>query len=135
MRTLISSGSPLEPQIGFSRAVRVGNLLAIAGTAPMAADGSVAAPGNAYAQTRRCLEIISAAISAAGLGLDDVIRTRVMLTNIDNWRDAARAHGEYFAAIRPACTFVEVARFIDRGWLVEVEADCVVQGVLEPRTP
>jgi enamine deaminase RidA (YjgF/YER057c/UK114 family) len=131
MRTLISSGSPLEPRIGFSRAVRVGNLLAIAGTAPIASDGSVAAPGDVYAQTKRCLGIIAAAISDAGLGLDDVIRTRVMLTDIETWCDAARAHGEYFAAIRPACTFVEVTRFIDRGWLVEVEADCVVQDALE----
>lgn len=133
MRTLISSGSPLEPRIGFSRAVRVGNLLAVAGTAPIAADGSVAAPDDVYGQTRRCLEIIATAISDAGMNLDDVIRTRIMLTNIETWRDAARAHGEYFAAIKPACTFVEVARFIDPGWLVEVEADCVAQGASEPQ--
>lgn len=131
MRTLISSGSPLEPQIGFSRAVRAGNLLAVAGTAPIAADGSVAAPGDVYGQTRRCLEIIAAAVAEAGMRLDDVIRTRIMLTCIDNWRDAARAHGEYFAAIKPACTFVEVTRFIDPGWLVEVEADCVAHGTSE----
>ncbi len=131
MRTLISSGSPLEPQIGFSRAVRVGNLLAVAGTAPIAADGSVAAPNDVYGQTRRCLKIIAAAIGDAGLSLDDVIRTRIMLTDIYTWRDAARAHGEYFAAIKPACTFVEVTRFIDPGWLVEMEADCVVRGALE----
>lgn len=131
MRTLISSGSPLEPQIGFSRAVRVGNLLAVAGTAPIAADGSVAAPGDVYGQTRRCLEIIAAAAGDAGMSLDDVIRTRIMLTRIDTWRDAARAHGEYFSAIKPACTFVEVAGFIDPGWLVEVEADCVARGASE----
>ena len=131
MRTLISSGSPLEPRIGFSRAVRAGNLLAVAGTAPIASDGSVASPHDVYGQTRRCLEIIADAIRDAGMSLDDVTRTRVMLTSIDTWRDAARAHGEYFAAIKPACTFVEVARFIDPGWLVEVEADCVVQGASE----
>lgn len=131
MRTLISSGSPLEPQIGFSRAVRMGNLLAVAGTAPIAADGSVAAPDDVYGQTRRCLEIIAAAVGDAGMSLSDVIRTRIMLTDIDAWRDAARAHGEYFAAIKPACTFVEVTRFIDPGWLVEVEADCVAQGTSE----
>jgi enamine deaminase RidA (YjgF/YER057c/UK114 family) len=130
MHTLISSGSPLEPQIGFSRAVRVGNLLAVAGTAPIAADGSVAAPNDVYGQTRRCLEIIAAAIDDASLSLDAVIRTRIMLTSIDTWRDAARAHGEYFSAIKPACTFVEVSRFIDPGWLVEVEADCVAQDAL-----
>lgn len=131
MRTLISSGSPLEPQIGFSRAVRVGNLLAVAGTAPIASDGSVAAPNDVYGQSRRCLEIIASAISDAGLRLDDVIRTRIMLTDIETWRDAVRAHGEYFSAIKPVCTFVEVSRFIDRGWLVEVEADCVIQDALE----
>lgn len=126
MRTLVSSGSPLEPQIGFSRAVRAGNLLAIAGTAPIAPDGSVAAPGDVYGQTKRCLDIIAVAIRDAGLNMEDVIRTRIMLTNIESWRDAARAHGEYFARIKPACTFVEVVRFIEPGWLVEVEADCVV---------
>ncbi|MGH8060668.1 MAG: RidA family protein [Pseudoxanthomonas sp.] len=131
MRTPVSSGSPLEPQIGFSRAVRVGNLLAVAGTAPIAADGSVAAPNEVYGQATRCLEIIASAISDAGLRLDDVIRTRIMLTDIETWRDVARAHGEYFSAIKPACTFVEVTRFIDRGWLVEIEADCVVHGTLE----
>ncbi|WP_426701388.1 RidA family protein [Rhodanobacter sp. Col0626] len=127
MRTNISSGSPLEPEIGFSRAVRVGNLLAVAGTAPIAPDGSVAAPGDVYGQTKRCLEIISAAIGDAGMAVGDVIRTRIMLTDIGSWRDAARAHGEWFAGIKPACTFVEVSRFIDPGWLVEVEADCVGQ--------
>jgi enamine deaminase RidA (YjgF/YER057c/UK114 family) len=131
MRTLISSGSPLEPLIGFSRAVRVGNLLAVAGTAPIASDGSVAAPDDIYGQTRRCLEIAAVAINDAGMSLDDVIRTRIMLTDIETWRDAARAHGEYFGAIKPACTFVQVARFIDPGWLVEVEADCVAQGASE----
>jgi enamine deaminase RidA (YjgF/YER057c/UK114 family) len=132
MRTLTSSGSPLESQIGFSRAVRVGHVLAVAGTAPIAPDGSVAAPNDVYGQTLRCLEIIANAIDDAGMRLDDVIRTRIMLTNIDSWREAARAHGEYFAAIKPACTFVEVARFIDPGWLVEVEADCVAQRATEP---
>jgi enamine deaminase RidA (YjgF/YER057c/UK114 family) len=131
MRTLVSSGSPLEPQIGFSRAVRVGNQLAVAGTAPIAPDGSVAAPGDVYGQTRRCLDIIATAISDAGLDMEDVIRTRIMLTDIESWREAARAHGESFARIMPACTFVEVARFIDPAWLVEVEADCVI-GTPEP---
>lgn len=125
MRINVSSGSPLEPEIGFSRAVRMGRFLAVAGTAPIAADGSVAAPGDIYGQTRRCLEIVAAAVSDAGLGMSDVVRTRVMLTDIRSWREAARAHGEVFAGIRPACTFMEVSGFIDPGWLVEVEADCV----------
>jgi enamine deaminase RidA (YjgF/YER057c/UK114 family) len=128
VRTLISSGSAFEPKIGFSRAVRVGNMLAVAGTAPIAADGSVATPGDAYGQTKRCLEIIAAAISEAGLSLDSVIRTRVMLTDIALWEDAARAHGEMFGQIRPACTFVQVSGLINPAWLVEIEADCVAAG-------
>ena len=126
MRKLISSGSPYEPTIGFSRAVRVGNIVAVSGTAPIAPDGGVAAPGDLHGQTRRCLEIIAQAISGAGLGLDSVIRTRVMLTDISRWEEAARAHGEVFGAIRPASTFVEVKGLIRREWLVEIEADCVV---------
>jgi len=125
MRKLISSGSPFEPQIGFSRAVRVGPFVAVSGTAPIAPDGSVASPGDLYGQTKRCLEIISQAVAKAGLSMDDVIRTRVMLTDISRWKEAAKAHGEAFGAIRPASTFVEVKGLIDRGWLVEIEADCV----------
>jgi len=125
MRKLVSSGSPFEPQIGFSRAVRVGPFVAVSGTAPIAPDGSVASPGDLYGQTRRCLEIISQAIADAGLSMENVIRTRVMLTDVSRWKEAARAHGEAFGAIKPASTFVEVKGLIDRGWLVEIEADCV----------
>ena len=126
-RRLVSSGSPLEPEIGFSRAVRVGDHVAVAGTAPIGPDGRAAHPGDVYAQTRLCLEIVRRAIEEAGCTLDQVIRTRIMLTDIDRWRDAAKAHGEVFGAIRPASTFLQVSRFIDPDWLVEVEADCVVQ--------
>ncbi len=125
MRKLVSSGSPFEAQIGFSRAVRVGNQLAVSGTAPIAADGGVASPGSVYGQTHRCLEIIARAISDAGFRLDEVIRTRVMLTDISRWEEAARAHGEVFGAVRPASTFVEVKGLINPAWLVEIEADCV----------
>lgn len=125
MRKLVSSGSPFEPQIGFSRAVRVGPYVAVSGTAPIAPDGGVAAPGDVYGQTRRCLEIIAQAIAKAGLGLESVIRTRVMLTDISRWQEAARAHGEVFGSIKPASTFVEVKGLIDKGWLVEIEADCI----------
>ena len=125
MRKLVSSGSPLEPRIGFSRAVRVGPYVAVAGTAPIAADGSVAARGDVYGQTKRCLEIVAQAVADAGLTLHEVIRTRVMLTDISSWEDAARAHGEFFGAVKPACTFVAVTAFINPEWLVEVEADCV----------
>jgi len=130
MRKLISSGSPFEPKIGFSRAVRIGPFVAVAGTAPIAADGGVAAPGDVYGQTKRCLEIISQAIAGAGLGLQDVIRTRVMLTDISRWEEAARAHGEVFSGIRPASTFVEVKGLVNRDWLVEIEADCVAEANL-----
>jgi enamine deaminase RidA (YjgF/YER057c/UK114 family) len=125
MRKLVSSGSPFEPRIGFSRAVRVGQIVAISGTAPIAADGSVACPGDVYGQTRRCLEIVADAVVDAGLSIDTVVRTRIMLTDVSQWEAAARAHAEFFAAIRPATTFVEVQGFINREWLVEVEADCV----------
>lgn len=125
-RQLVSSGSYLEPQIGFSRAVRVGAHIAVAGTAPIAAAGGTAARGDVFGQTIRCLEIIQKAIEDAGGALEHVTRTRVMLTDMSTWKEAARAHGEYFSAIRPACTFVEVSGFIDSDWLVELEADAVV---------
>jgi enamine deaminase RidA (YjgF/YER057c/UK114 family) len=126
-RHAISSGSPLEPEIGFSRAVRVGNQIHVAGTAPIAPDGGNVDPADVYAQTRRCLEIVTEALAQAGASPSDVVRTRILLTDITNWRDAARAHGEVFAEVRPASTFAEVARFIDPDWAVEVEADAVVE--------
>ena len=131
MRKLFSSGSSFEPAIGFSRAVRVGDFVAVAGTAPIAVDGGTASPGDVYGQTKRCLEIIAQAVSAAGLTLQDVVRTRVMLTDISRWEAAARAHGEIFSDIRPACTFVEVKGFIKKEWLVELEADCVARPTAE----
>lgn len=127
MHQLVSSGSPFEPTIGFSRAVRVGNTLAIAGTAAIAEDGSTASPGDVYGQTRRCLEIALQAAAEAGFAARNVIRTRVMLVDISRWEEAARAHGECFSEIRPACTFVEVAGFVDSEWLVEIEMDCVIE--------
>lgn len=125
-RRLVASGSPLEPEIGFSRAVRVGPLVFVAGTAPIAPGGGVAEPGDVRGQTRHCIAIIAAALAEAGASLEHVVRTRVMLTDIDRWREAAAAHGEAFGTVRPACTFVEVSRFIDPAWLVEVEADAVL---------
>lgn len=126
-RRLVRSGSPLEPVIGFSRAVRVGNQIAVAGTAPIAADGGTAARGDVYGQTVRCIEIIAQALADAGAGLENVIRTRIMLTDISTWREAARAHGEVFGEIGPVCTFVEVSGFVEPDWLVELEADAVVE--------
>ncbi|MDT9685549.1 RidA family protein [Streptomyces sp. TRM76323] len=125
-RQMISSGSPLEPRIGFSRAVRKGKHVAVAGTAPIGDDGTTVGQGDVRAQTVRCLEIAEAALKEAGASLEDVVRTRIMLTDVTRWREAAQAHGERFASIRPACTFVEVSRFIDPDWLVEVELDAIL---------
>lgn len=125
-RKIISSGSYLEPQIGFSRAVRAGSYIAVAGTAPIAPGGETASIGNVYGQTKRCLEVITAAIENAGGRLEHVVRTRIMLVDMVSWQEAARAHGEFFGQICPACTFVEVSRFIDPAWLVEIEADAVI---------
>ncbi len=126
-RLLISSGSPYEKPIGFSRAVRVGNLICVAGTGPIAPDGGTACPGDAYGQARRCLEIIKQAVEEAGGKLEHVVRTRMSLTDISHWEEVARAHGEFFGEIRPASTLVEVRRFIRPDWLVEFEADCVIE--------
>ncbi|MFE5583987.1 RidA family protein [Kitasatospora sp. NPDC056531] len=116
----------MEPRIGMSRAVRKSSYIAVAGTAPIGADGRNVGKDDVYAQTVRCLDIVEAALKAAGSSLQDVVRTRMMLTDITRWEEAARAHGERFAEIRPACTFVEVSRFIDPEWLVEVEVDAVL---------
>jgi enamine deaminase RidA (YjgF/YER057c/UK114 family) len=115
----------MEPVIGFSRAVRSGRHVSVAGTAPIGPDGRAGHVGDVYAQTRLCLAIAQRALEEAGGRLEDVVRTRVMLTDMERWSDAARAHGEVFGRIRPACTFVGVARFIDPDWLVEVEVDAV----------
>ncbi|MFC3032916.1 RidA family protein [Pseudoalteromonas fenneropenaei] len=120
----MSSGSPLEAPIGFSRACRVGNHIAIAGTAPIK-DGQTAYPGDVYLQTRHCLEISMKALADAGGQAKDVVRTRIMLTDIKRWEEAAKAHGEFFADIRPVCTFVEVSGFINPEWLVETEVDAI----------
>jgi enamine deaminase RidA (YjgF/YER057c/UK114 family) len=125
-RQVVSSGSPLEPDIGFSRATRSGAHVAVAGTAPIGDDGTTVAPGDVYAQAVRCLDIVEAALREAGASLGDVVRTRIMLTDVDRWQEAARAHGERFSEVRPACTFVEVSRFIDPAWLVEVEVDAII---------
>jgi enamine deaminase RidA (YjgF/YER057c/UK114 family) len=108
--------------------VRVGDLILVAGTAAIGADGNTVGTGDAAAQARRCLEIIGAALEKAGASLKDVVRTRVFLTRIEDWAAVTGVHGEVFAAIRPACTVVQVSRFIDPTWLVEIEADAVASG-------
>jgi enamine deaminase RidA (YjgF/YER057c/UK114 family) len=132
-RQLISSGSPFEKPIGFSRAVRIGSTIAVSGTAPIAPGGGTAYPGDLYRQTQACIEIIKDAIERAGGSLSDVVRTRIILTDIDRWQDAAKAHGEYFGDIRPASTIVEVSRFLDADWLVEIEADAIVERAVKKR--
>lgn len=124
-RQLISSGSPYEPKVGISRAVRVGSIIAVSGTAPLR-DGKTVGPGDPAAQARRCLEIIKEALERAGTSLDHVIRTRTLLTRIEDWQAVAAVHGEFFGAIRPANTIMQVSQFIDPDWLVELEADAVV---------
>jgi enamine deaminase RidA (YjgF/YER057c/UK114 family) len=127
-RRLVSSGSPLEPEIGFSRAVRSGPYVYVAGTAPIAEGGGTAAPGDVYEQSVRCLDIVERALQEAGAALADVVRTRVMLTDIRQWRAAARAHAQRFAQVRPVTTFVEVSRFVEPEWLVEFEVDAIIAG-------
>ena len=126
MRKLISSGSPYEPKVGISRAGRVGSIVTVAGTAPLGRDGRTVGRGDAAAQARRCLEIIAAALEGAGASMQHVVRTRIFLTRIDDWQAVASVHGEFFREIRPVNTIMQVSRFIDPEWLVEIEADAVV---------
>ncbi len=116
----------MEPVIGFSRAYRVGQSIFVAGTAPIPASGGPSTTEGLYGQTRRCLEIIEKAIKDAGGEMKDVVRTRIMLTEVSNWEEAARAHGEFFGQIRPASTFVQIAGLLDPTWLVEIEADAIL---------
>ena len=120
-RRRISSSSPYEPVIGFSRAVRVGEQVHVSRTAPVGLDSD-----DPYEQTKRCLEIILAALAEAGAGPDDVVRTRIYATSADDYEEIARAHGEVFAAIRPASTFVVVNGLLDPRWVVEIEADATL---------
>jgi enamine deaminase RidA (YjgF/YER057c/UK114 family) len=122
----ISSESPFEDIIGFSRAVRVGNIIAISGTAPVQPNGLTASKGDVYGQTKYCFQIIEKTLQRAEATLKDIVRTRIMLVNISTWKEAAQAHGEIFKDIKPACTFVEISRFINEEWLVEVEADAII---------
>jgi enamine deaminase RidA (YjgF/YER057c/UK114 family) len=126
-RQNVSSGSPYEPIIGFSRAVRIGNTIAVGGSAPIGADGKNVGVGDPAAQTRRCIEVIRIALEKAGARLEDVIRTRIFFTRQSDWEAIGRAHGEAFGEIRPASTMAIVKTLIDDAWLVEIEADAIVQ--------
>lgn len=125
-RNLIKSSSPYESSIGFSRAVRVDNHVFVAGTAPINENGETTAINDAAAQFRQCIEIARRALEEAGASLKDVTRTRILLTRITDWSEVGLAHGEYFGDIKPVTTVMEVSRFIDPNWLVEVEVDAIL---------
>jgi enamine deaminase RidA (YjgF/YER057c/UK114 family) len=125
-RKLISNGNPMEEVVGFSRAVRVGPFIAVGGTAPVDAEGRTVGVGDVFAQTTRCFEIIKAALEDAGSGLQDVVRTRVILTDIENWKPAIEARKAFCIDARPVDTIMAITRFVNPEWLVEIEVDAVV---------
>ncbi|NNF41315.1 MAG: RidA family protein [Woeseiaceae bacterium] len=125
-RLNLHSGAPWEAQAGYCRAVRVGPHIVVSGTAPVGEDGEVVAPGDAYRQAERCIEIIADALQQAGAGLEHVVRTRMFVTDISRWREVARAHQEAFGQVMPATSMVEVSGLIDPAMLVEIEADAIL---------
>jgi len=127
-KELVFTGTKWEPRVGYCRAVRVGQHIAVSGSAPVDDDGKLVAEGDPYLQARRCIEIIAAALDEAGAGIENVVRTRMFVTDISLWEEFARAHQEAFADVTPATSMVEVSRLIGDGMLIEIEADAIVDG-------
>ena len=130
-RQFVPAAGPWAPIVGYSRAVRTGNIVHVAGTAAVAADGAVAHPGDPYGQAQRCLELIVNALAEVGARPEHVVRTRIYVTDAAHWEAVGRAHGAVFALVRPAATLVVVAGLIDPAMLVEIEADAIIDGDTE----